>query len=128
MVIFAPKLGQKCLKMGLKCLGLVWYGVAWPCWVKTSSSQQKKKFQLTNLGVSNSSLTTKNQTFNFAILDNLKNTTVTKYHNLAKPNHTKPNQDILGPFLSIFDSILGQKWPYLLISPGFDLDFNCSKN
>ena len=27
--IFAQKRGQKCLKMGLKCLGLVWYGLVW---------------------------------------------------------------------------------------------------
>ena len=38
---------------------------------------------------------------------------MTQYHNLAKPNYTKPNQGILGPFLGIFDPILEQKWPYL---------------
>ena len=26
---FGQKMGQKGLKMGLKCLGLVWYGLAW---------------------------------------------------------------------------------------------------
>ena len=26
---FAQKMGQKGLKMGLKCPGLVWYGLAW---------------------------------------------------------------------------------------------------
>ena len=31
-------------------------------------------------------------------------------HNLAKPNHTKPNQDILGPFIGLFDPFLGQKY------------------
>ena len=26
---FCPKIGQKVIKMGLKCLGLVWYGLVW---------------------------------------------------------------------------------------------------
>ena len=28
-LIFLPKMGQKDLKMGLKCLGLAWYGLVW---------------------------------------------------------------------------------------------------
>ena len=98
--------------MGLKCLSLVWYGVAWPCWVKTSWSQQKKRSNLLIKEFKNSSLTTKNQTFNFAILDNLKQnlySTMTQYHNLAKPNYTKPNPGILGPFLGFFDPIFEKK-------------------
>ena len=35
---------------------------------------------------------------------------MTRDHNLAKPNHTKPNQDILGPFIGLFDPFLGQKY------------------
>ena len=35
---------------------------------------------------------------------------MTQDHNLAKPNHIKPNQDILGPFIGLFDPFLGQKY------------------
>ena len=35
---------------------------------------------------------------------------MTRDHNLAKPNHTKPNQDILGPFIGLLDPFLGQKY------------------
>ena len=42
---FALKMGQKGLKMGLKCFGLVWYGLVWlscdPNW-----SEKKQKIQL----------------------------------------------------------------------------------
>ena len=55
----------------------------------------------------------KNLTFNLAILDNLNivlGSAMTQDHNLAKPNHTKPNQDILGPFIGLFEPFLGQKY------------------
>ena len=35
---------------------------------------------------------------------------MTQYHKLAKPNQIKPNQDSLGPFLGLFDPLLGQKY------------------
>ena len=35
---------------------------------------------------------------------------MTHDHNLAKTNHTKPNQDILGQFIGLFDPFLGQKY------------------
>ena len=60
-----------------------------------------------------SSLTPKNQTFNLAILDILNivlGSAMTQDHNLAKPNHTIPNQDLLGPFIGLFDPFLGQKY------------------
>ena len=59
-----------------------------------------------------SSLATRNQTFNFAILDNLKRvlgSAMTHDHKMTKPNQTKPNQGILGPLLGLFDPFLGQK-------------------
>ena len=44
---------------------------------------------------------------------------MTQDHNLAKPNHTKPNQDILGPFIGLFDPFLGQKYQKPIVN-----DFN----
>ena len=43
---------------------------------------------------------------------------MTEYHNLVIPNHTKPNQDIFGPFLGLFNPFLGQKYQKV---NGFDL-------
>ena len=36
--------------------------------------------------------------------------TIFYWPNLAKPNHTIPHQDILGPFIGLFDPFLGQKY------------------
>ena len=58
-------------------------------------------------------ITPRNETFNFAILDNLKRvlgSAMTQDHKLAKANQTKPNKDILGPFLGLFDPFLGQTY------------------
>ena len=35
---------------------------------------------------------------------------MTQDHKLAKANQTKPNKDILGPFLGLFDPFLTQKY------------------
>ena len=40
---FGPKLGQKGLKMGLKCLGLVWYGLA--CDPRMIQTEFETKFE-----------------------------------------------------------------------------------
>ena len=40
---FAQKIGQKGLKMGLKCLGLVWHGLVWLV-CNINWSELKKKF------------------------------------------------------------------------------------
>ena len=52
---FAPKLGQNSLKMGLKCLGLVWYGLVWlVCDINWSELKRKilyasfKEFQISS--------------------------------------------------------------------------------
>ena len=55
-----------------------------------------------------SSKTPRNQTFNFAILDHLKRvftSAMTNYHNLAKPNHSKPRH---------FRPIFRHFWPIFL--------------
>ena len=66
-------------------------------------------------------LSPRNLTFNFAILDKPKQVSgsaMTQDHNLTKPNRTKPNQDILGLFLDLFDQFLGLKYQQV---NGFDL-------
>ena len=43
-------------------------------------------------------------------------------HNLAIPKHAIPNQNILSPFLGLFDPFFGQKWRKIIfsaISKGF---------
>ena len=73
---------------------------------------EKKNPNASCIKFQNSSLIPRNQTFNFAILDNLERvlgSAMTQDHKLAKPNQTKPNQDILGPFLGLFDPFLVQK-------------------
>ena len=37
-------------------------------------------------------------------------------HNLAIPKHAIPNQNILSPFLSLFDPFFGQKWRKIIFS------------
>ena len=105
-------MGQKDLKMGQKCLGLVWFGLVWLCCEPNWSELTPKILTASCSDFQSSSQTPRNQTFNFAILDNLKkvlNSAMTQDHNLAIPNHTIPNQDILGLFLGVFGPFLGRK-------------------
>ena len=46
----AQKMGQKGLKMGLKCPGLVWYGLACDPGSTQAGLNSKKKIQLPHLG------------------------------------------------------------------------------
>ena len=93
-----------CLKNGSKTPingpKMSWFGMVW--------------FGLARLGQYKMVWTeNKNLTFNLAILDNLNivlGSAMTRDHNLAKSNHTKPNQDILGPFIGLFDPFFGEKY------------------
>ena len=89
---FCPKNGSKGLKIGLKCLILVLYGMVWLI----------------------SSKTRRNQTSNLAILENWKEflgSAMTQDHNLAKPNLIIPIQNILSPFFGPFWPIYRPKVP-----------------
>ena len=64
-------MGQKDLKMGLKCHGLVWYGLVWLGYEPIWSELKPKILIASHIEFQSSSQTLRNQTFNFAILDNL---------------------------------------------------------
>ena len=106
--VFWPKKGKKGLEMGLKCLGLVWYGLA--CHSKSIQADVNwKKNPIASWSeFQDSSLPPRNQTFDFAILDTLKRV-LGFSHDLgsltgkAKPYHTK---------LRHFRPIFGPFWPF----------------
>ena len=110
---FCPKIGQKVIKIGLKCLGLVWYGLVWLGCDLNWSDLKKLILAASCSEFKSFSQIPGNQTFKFVILDKLKRnlgTTMTQDHNLAISNQTIPIKDILGPFLGLFDPVLGQQY------------------
>ena len=109
---FALKIGQKGLKMGIKCLGLVWFGWAWPVcdtgswlnpklfsnWLK----QQNWKFDFWELGTNFETHYMRHLEFFFSS----EYLVLTQDHNYsqAKLYHTKPKhfRPTFRPFWPIF--------------------------
>ena len=69
---FALKMGKKGLKIGLKCFGLVWYGLVWQSCDPNWSLKNQKNPTASRSEFQSSSRTPINQTFHMAVLDNLK--------------------------------------------------------
>ena len=98
---FALKMGQKGLKMALKCFGLVWYGLVWLSFDPNWSEEKQKNPTASCSEFQSSSRTPRNQTFSLAILDNLKKVPQlchTKPYYI-KPRHFRP---IFRPLWPIF--------------------------
>ena len=106
---FGQKMGQKGLKIGLKCLGLVWYGLAWAAcdpgsWLSPKLCSKLSKIarlKVWLLGLREESQNYLNEAveiffeFRPACVDP---------GSQAKPYHTKPRnfRPIFGPFWPIF--------------------------
>ena len=87
---FALKMGQKGLKMALKCFGFVWYGLVWLSFDPNWSEEKQKNPTASCSEFQSSSRTPRNQTFSLAFLDNLKNVFGFSHHPGSQLCHTKP--------------------------------------
>ena len=108
---FAPKLGQKGPKMGLKCLWLVWFGLIW-LGCDPGSWQYPNFFSICpKLQIWKSDFREFGRNFKTHYkrqLELIFSDQTSLDHNLAIPNHTIPNQDILSPFLAFLAYFLGK--------------------
>ena len=111
---FAPKMGQKGLKIGLKCFSLVWYGLVWLSCDPNWSEKNQKHPTASCSEFQSSSRTLRNQTFSLAILDNLKKVSGFSHDPESqlchtKPYHTKPRH--FRPIFRSFSPIFRAKVP-----------------